>query len=178
MFQIARRFSRLIQRIQPGPVAVLRARSQFAQIRARLGRSFLVSRVVPLGSHAKGTALQRFSDVDILAVLRRREARWGGGYVSSDTLFRSVRDDLVGRYSDTETRRDGQAVAVRFAQGAHPVDVVPAVFQKAAANGYPVYRIPDGPAVGILPAQTIHPAYFGSADRRTGGNPPPLVHSP
>jgi hypothetical protein len=134
-----------------------------------LNRSFRVARVIPIGSHAKGTALKGYSDVDILAVLRRREARWGGAYVNSETFLRNVRVDLVERYPATEIRRDGQAAVVHFAQGAYLVDVVPAIYFQAAASGHPIYRIPDGAGGWQPTAPEIHAAYLAAADRRSGG---------
>jgi predicted nucleotidyltransferase len=154
MLSVARRFNRLIANVQPGLTAVRRARLQFSQIQTRLNRSFRVARIVPIGSHAKNTALASYSDVDILAVLRRHEARWGGTYVSSDTFLRNVRDDLVDRYPATGIRRDGQAAVVHFAQGAYRVDVVPAIYFQAASSGHPIYRIPDGAGDAAWPLVT------------------------
>jgi hypothetical protein len=134
-----------------------------------LNGSFVVSRIVPIGSHAKGTAVTRISDVDILAVLRRREARWGGGYVGSETFLRRVRDDLVGRYPATAIRRDAQAVVIGFGQGQYRVDVVPAIYHQAAPNGYPIYLIPDGAGDWQESSPEIHRAYFLSQDRRSSG---------
>jgi hypothetical protein len=169
LLHIAQRFARMIARLQPSRVEVGRARGHFAQVRARLSRTFYVARIIPMGSHTKGTAVYGLSDVDILAVLRRREARWGAGYVSSRTFLGSVQADLDERYPATEIRRDGQAAVIRFGQGSHPVDVVPGMYDRAAGSGHPIYRIPDGLGGWMATAPEIHSAYFREADRRSGG---------
>ena len=169
MLQVAQRFTRLIARIQPLPNEVRQARAHFLQVRARLSTSFIVSKIVPIGSHAKHTAVRSVSDVDVLAVLRRREARWGGSYVTSETFLRRVRDDLVARYPATLIRRDGQAVVIGFGQGKHRVDVVPAIYHRPSSNGYPIYSIPDGLGGWLETAPDIHAAYFQQSDRRSGG---------
>lgn len=169
MLQIARRFSHLIARVQPLPREVVRARAHFLQIRTRLSTSFIVSKIVPIGSHAKHTAVRSVSDVDVLAILRRREARWAGSYVNSDTFLRRVRDDLVARYPATAIRRDSQAVVIGFGQGKHTIDVVPGIYFGPASNGYPIYRIPDGSGGWLGTAPDIHAAYFQQRDRRAAG---------
>lgn len=94
------------------------------------------------------------SDVDLFVVIRRVEARWGGETVSSATILRRVRDDLAERFPLTETRRDAQAVVVRFRQGHRPVDIVPAFFLRMFAKGYPIYLIPDGEGDWMDPIPT------------------------
>lgn len=169
MLPVAKRLRGLVERIQPRPAEVNRAGMRFLRIRSRLSRSFVVARTIAIGSHSKGTAVTRISDVDILALLRRREAKWGGSLVSSDTFLRRVREDLAERYPQTSIRRDAQAIVVGFGQGEYSVDVVPAIYYKAAPNGYPIYRIPDGEGDWMTTAPGLHAAYFKGRDERSGG---------
>ncbi len=159
---------RLAARLQPIATEVAAARQHFGTIRARLTKSFLVSRVVQIGSHVRGTAIRTHSDVDILAVLRRREARWGNREVSPDTFISRVSHDLKDRYTATAIRRDGQAVVVQFQGGAHAVDVVPAIFARFEA-GCPVFRIPGKGAEWIETSPERHNRAFTAANARSGG---------
>ena len=167
--QVGRRFQQFIQRLQPRLADVRRARSHFLQVRACIAKGFAVSKIVPAGSHAKGTAVQGISDVDVFTVLRRDEARWGRTFESSSTVLRRVRDQLVGRYPTTSIRRDEQAVVIAFRRGENPVDVVPAFFYRAAPNGYPLYLIPDGTGDWLTTSPDIHAAYLSDSDARTRG---------
>ena len=67
----------LVNGIQPRPSELEAARLHRASVRGRLQRSFDVSRLLDLGSHARGTAIRWFSDLDLMLVLRRNEAKWG-----------------------------------------------------------------------------------------------------
>lgn len=155
---------RMIRSIEPNPVEVDRAASHLGQIRARLSNSFVISRMSRIGSHAKATAVRAISDVDLLAVMRRREARWGNSYVSSETFLTRVRDDLAERFPLTNIRRDGQAVVIAFSGGEHSVDVVPAIFGEPSAFGHPVFRIPDGSGGWQRSAPELHAMYFRRRD--------------
>jgi hypothetical protein len=124
--------------------------------------------VIQIGSHVRGTAIRTHSDVDILAVLRRKEARWGSRDVSPDTFMSRVSDDLKNRYTATNIRRDGQAVVVQFQGGAHAVDVVPAIFARFDA-GRPVFRIPGEGEEWIETSPERHNRAFTVANARSGG---------
>jgi len=166
--QVAVRFARMIKNVQPLQTEVSRAVGQISRIRARLLRDFEVSSVTRVGSHTKGTAIRRYSDVDVFVVLRRRAARRGDGYVGSGTLLGWVRDSLRARFPDTETRRDKQAVVVGFGKGRHSVDVVPAIFRGPAPSGGPLFSIPDGHGSWLETSPGLHRTYFGRADSRSG----------
>src|SRR5215469_7111650 len=88
---------RLAHELQPLDGEVEAAYRHFASIRARLGRSFKLVAVTRIGSHSRGTAIRVHSDVDILAVLRRKEAQWGSREVSPDTFMRRIAEDLRDR---------------------------------------------------------------------------------
>jgi predicted nucleotidyltransferase len=137
-------FNKLFRTIEPIPGEVGRAARQYAGIRSRLSKSFNVARIIPFGSHSKRTAIRRFSDFDVLVIIRKSDLIWGSSLISSETLLGNIKDELQERYPSTETRRDKQAVVVQFGGGEHAVDVVPAIFHSPSRTGHPIYLIPDG----------------------------------
>lgn len=159
---------RLASRLQPLEAEVTAAYQHTATIRARLEKSFHVSAVLRIGSHSRGTAIRTYSDVDLLAVLRRKDARWGKHDLSADTFMRRISDDLRDRYTTTDIRRDGQAVVLQFRRGEHAVDLVPGVFQRFD-RGHPVYRIPGSAGQWIETSPLRHNRYFQIANAKSGG---------
>jgi hypothetical protein len=168
--RVAMAFSRLIARIQPGQLGVSKARLHTGAIRTRLNTSFGPTQVVYMGSTARKTAIKGHSDVDLLAVLPRKVARWGGDLVKSDTFLKNVRDDLNARFARTEVGRDGQAVVIHFGGGSEPVDVVPSIFHEfKTEKKVPVYLIPDGSGGWLETAPAAHNNFIGAEDERSGG---------
>lgn len=158
----------LSRRIQPQPGELRAARSHLLTVRKRLAASFDVSKIVPIGSHARETAIRWYSDLDIMVVLRRNEAKWGGDIVLSSTVLQKVRNDLQDRYIHTEVRRDQQAVVLDFADGEQSLDVVPALFLRIEKLR-PVYIIPDGSNEWLETSPEAHNRYFAAAVERSGG---------
>lgn len=165
---IKHRFDTLLSRIEPGP----REREIYAQHRAtvtsRLNNAFNAHQVLPIGSAVRGSAIARYSDLDLLLVLRTDEVKWGSGWKMSSTVLNDARLQLQTRYQNTEVGRDGQAVVVHFADGEHPVDVVPGVFGGFEGK-YPAYWIPNGAGDWMKTAPTAHAAYITVADTRSAG---------
>lgn len=159
---------RFVQELQPIGSEVIAARRHIATIAARLEATFGLPSIKRIGSHTRGTAIATFSDVDVLAVLPRKEARWGSRLVSSDTYIRRVAADLQDRYTGTSVRRDGQAVVLNFKGGAHSVDVVPGFFRRFD-RGRPVYLIPDSDGDWLETSPEQHNRFFQRADERSGG---------
>jgi hypothetical protein len=157
----------LSARIQPQSGELAKAQSHLMTVRRRLAMSFDISKFLRIGSHARGTAIRWYSDVDVLAVLRRNEAKWGGSVVNSSTFLKRVRRDLEDRYTATEVRGDQQAVVAHFGGGEHALDVVPAIFHKWD-KGRPVYLIPDGYDSWVETSPETHNAYFAGAAERSG----------
>lgn len=158
----------LVRRVQPQAGELASARLHRAAVRARLAASFDVSRVLAIGSHARDTAIRSYSDLDMLVVLRRNEAKWGGNIVSSRTVLGRVQDDLRARFTRTDIRRDQQAAVVGFAAGQQSLDVVPAIFRRFGA-GRPIFAIPDGNGDWLETSPEAHNQYFSAADKLSGG---------
>ena len=133
----------LALRIGPQPGELSKALLHSVTVRRRLNSSFDFKRMIRAGSHSRGTAVRRFSDVDFLAVLARNEAKWGGSVINSSTFLRKIRDDLQDRYAYTEVGTDQQAIVINFGGGQHAMDLVPGFFSRFD-RGRPVYWIPDG----------------------------------
>lgn len=158
----------LVQRIQPNESEMTAARKHLFSMRRRLAASFDIVKVVMIGSHARNTAIRWYSDLDVLAVLRRNEAKWGGSLVLSSTLLDRVKTDLQDRYVNTDVRNDCQAVVVGFSGQQQALDVVPALFDRFAGLR-PVYMIPDGAGAWYESSPETHNAFFKSANERSGG---------
>lgn len=159
---------RLATALMPTSSEVGAAERHFDTICTRLQQTFGASRFITIGSHARGTAIRTFSDIDILAVLPRRVARWGGNLIAPRTFLAKVADDLQGRYRTTSVRPDGQAVVLNFSAGAHSVDVVPGIFE--GMNGRrPMYLIPGTADEWITTSPETHDVIFGDANQRSGG---------
>lgn len=158
----------LAHRIQPLASELQSAKLHRAVARTRLEQSFDVSRVLAIGSHSRKTAIRRYSDLDLLVVLRRNEAKWGGSVVSSATVLGRVIDDLAVRFPSTSVRRDKQAAIVSFASGKQGLDVVPALFSKFN-RGRPVYLIPNGLGSWFETSPEVHDRYFSQVDEKSGG---------
>lgn len=170
---VALRFRRLLEQITPQPDELERVERNVTAIRSRLSASFEIVKAPVVGSHHKGTAIHTFSDVDVLAVLRRQEVQWGSGEISSATLLRRIRDDLQARYPTTSVRRDQVAAVVAFGGGQFSIDVVPAVF--ASFQGRPVFRIPDGSGGWLSTAPEAQRNWLKLANARSGWRLIPVV---
>lgn len=158
----------LASRIQPQSGELKAARNHLLTVRKRLGTSFDVSKTVPIGSHARSTAIRWYSDLDVMVVLRRNEAKWGDDLISSSTLLQKVKNDLQERYVNTEVRRDQQAVVLDFAGGQQSLDIVPALFLRLD-KFQPIYMIPDSDGGWLETSPEAHNSYFDSAVARSGG---------
>lgn len=158
----------LSNRVQPLPAELESARLHRLSARTRLASSFDISGVVPIGSHARGTAVRWYSDLDMLVVLRRNQAKWAGDMVSSYTVLGKVIQELQARFANTAVGRDGQTAVVAFAAGQQSLDVVPAVFQRFDRMR-PVYLIPDGVGGWLETGPQVHDRYFAIANERSAG---------
>ncbi len=157
----------LAGRIQPQSGELLAARAHRASLKARLEKSFAVSRITPIGSHARGTAIRWHSDLDTMVVVRKEEALWGGKLVSSDTLIKRVLADLRERYPASSIRRASLAAAIEFGSTKQSLDVVPGIYERFHA-GRPVYLIPDGMGDWFETSPETHDRYFEQANIRSG----------
>jgi hypothetical protein len=157
----------LANRVQPQSGELLAARAHRMSLKSRLEKSFAVNSVSPIGSHARGTAIRWYSDLDTMAVMRKEEAMWGGKLVSSDTLVKRLLADLRERYPASNVRRAGLAAAIAFGGSKQSLDVVPALFHRFHVRR-PVYLIPDGTGGWFETSPQTHDLYFEQAHVRSG----------
>jgi len=159
----------LASRIQPLDSELSAAKLHRASVRARLEKAFAVSAVQNIGSHCRGTAIRRYSDLDFMVVLRKEEVLWGGKLVSSDTVIQNLLAELRGRFTTSAIRKDGQAAALAFGSTRQSLDVVPAVFSRFDKGGQrPVYLIPDGAGGWFETSPQVHDRYFAAAQLASG----------
>mgnify|MGYP000745878555 CR=1 FL=1 len=167
---VAIAFNKLSTAIQPTEYGIIKGKVHASSIKKRLINSFDVRKTLFIGSTARDTAIRGTSDVDLLVVLKRDEARRGDQFISSDTFIQKIRNDLNARFNATTVRRDGQAIVVHFGQGSEPVDVVPAIFHEFRGGlGKPVYLIPNGNGDWMESAPEVHNAYLKKSNESSAG---------
>jgi predicted nucleotidyltransferase len=159
---------RLAASVTPTVNETAAAEKHFETITTRLEQSFGASRFIRIGSHARGTAIKALSDIDLLAVLPRKAARWGESLVTPRTFLSKVGGDLQSRYRTTSVRADGQAIVLNFSGGTHSVDVVPGIFEGMNGNR-PMYLIPGTRDQWISTSPETHDVIFNEANKRSGG---------
>lgn len=163
------RLARFLRAIAPSASELADADQRVGRIKDRLRSDFQVSRVLTTGSHSKGTAVRQYSDHDLFVVFSRDEARKWAPTGSSETLIGRVRRSILSSYPSTSLRIDKQAVRVAFEQGAHAIDVVPAVFDSFDPQyRAPVYLIPDGIGAWLRTAPDLHKRLVDDAHERSG----------
>ncbi|TWO70026.1 nucleotidyltransferase [Caenimonas sedimenti] len=156
----------LASRIQPQEAALSAARSHRGSVRLRLAKTFQVANATSMGSHARQTAVHRYSDLDFMVQFRKDEFFWGGRLVSSDTILDRLLNDLRERFPNTSIRRDIVAASLDFSSG-QSLDVVPARFD-SFSESRPVYLIPDGTGGWLRTSPQAHDQYFEVAHERSG----------
>lgn len=165
---ISESFAELIRRIQPLESELEAARQHLATIQVRLETVFAVSNCRTIGSFARDTSIRGFSDTDLIGVFRKTEFTWGGEFINSNTALDNVRRALLARYPNSDIRRDGIAIAIRFTDG-RQVDVVPAMFDRMHRDKWPVYLIPDGNGWWMSTSPSLYDAYIAGANSEAGG---------
>lgn len=155
--------------IEPTEKELSVAQRRVDRLTARLSTDFTVRRVLAVGSHWKGTAVRGISDVDLFVVFSRDEARKWSPKLMSSTLIGRVRRSVAATYPNTALRIDKQALTVGFEQGAHSIDVVPAIFDRFTQSpSVPVYLIPDGDGDWLATAPELHKRFVDNAHQRSG----------
>jgi hypothetical protein len=160
--------SRLADRVQPDEAGMLWVRDHLAALEIRVIKAFPRSRLVPIGSYSRGTAIAVHSNVDTLAVLPREWATWGARRVAPQMIIQRMAQDLGDPHCTAGVRRDGRAVALSFAGVTHTLDVLPGVSLRRS-NHYPVYSVPGTDCRWIDVSPQCHDALFSQANLRSGG---------
>lgn len=169
MSTIAQSFNSILAHVAFTDPDVAAFETHKSRIESSLHGSFAIAKIVRIGSYARGSAIRFRSDLDLLALLRRREeVDWGGQPVLPSTILNRVRDALRGTFPGTALGRDGQAVVVEFSDHRR-IDVVPAWFDDALDNGWPLYRIPSGSEEWLATSPELHGKYIADGDAKAGG---------
>ena len=141
---IAASFGTLIgARIQPTESERLMVQQHLSTIKGIVSLQHSICDVFwSVGVFARGTFNRGGSDIDIFAVISRKDVTWGDNWIASTTALKNMREELLRRYPNTRIGTDVHAVVIPFSEGAS-VDVVPAVFDQMDGKR-PRYFIPDG----------------------------------
>lgn len=162
----------LATRVRPLDSELSAAKMHRVVVRSRLEKAFAATSVQNIGSHRRGTAIRRYSDLDLLVAVRKDEVMWGGSIVSSDTVIQNVLAELRGRFPSSSVRKDGLAATVAFGSTRQSLDVVPAIFTRFDKNGLrPVFLIPDGSGDWFETSPPVHDRYFNTAQQASGERP-------
>lgn len=168
---VADRFEKLIGWLEPTQSELEIIGDHRHTVSRRLESSFsLAGGVVTIGSFSRGSAIHSQSDLDIMPVIDRSEARWGGELTTSNTVMKRVSDELHRRFAGrTNLGKDGQAVVIDFADG-HSIDVVPALpMPRTRIGGDPAFLVPNGRGGWMKTSPPAHNRYIGEANRASGG---------
>lgn len=161
-------FAKLVNRIQPSETEKQSAQQHLYTVKARLTATFDIRRTLNTGSFARNTFIRGGSDVDLFAVISKKDCTWGDSLVKSTTVLTNVRDELLKRYPTTPVSTDENAVVVSFSSGIS-VDVVPAIFDSWISGQSPLYLIPDGEGWWMPSAPDLHNKFIRTADERSTG---------
>jgi hypothetical protein len=164
---IAACFGKLVNRVQPSDNEKAMAQQHLYTVKTRLTATFNIRKFPPSGSFVRGSFIRGGSDADLMALISRKDFKWGDDLVTSRTALERIRVELMKRYPNTPVRTDVHAVVVPFSQGAS-VDVVPAVFEGMLPNNWPRYVIPDGNGGWMPSCPELHNKYIREADARSG----------
>lgn len=144
------------------------AQQHLFAIKNRLTTVFNIRKFPATGSFGRGTSIRGGSDVDLMALISRKDFKWGDDLVTSATALQRIRRELLARYPTTPIHTDVNAVVVEFSQGAS-VDVVPAVFEGMLPNNWPLYQIPDGDGGWMPSCPEMHNKFIREADEQSRG---------
>ena len=161
-------FAKLVNRIQPSETEKLSAQQRLFTVKARLASTFNIRRPLVTGSYARNTFIKGGSDVDLFAVISKKDCTYGGNLVKSTTVLNNVREQLLLRYPTTQVATDENAVVVGFSSGIS-IDVVPAVFDSWVSGQSPLYLIPDGDGWWMQACPDLHNKFIRQADEQSTG---------
>jgi hypothetical protein len=131
-------------------------------------KAFPRSKLVPVGSYSRGTAIAVHSNVDTLAVLPREWATWGARRVAPQMIIQRMAKDLGDQHCTAGIRRDGRAVALSFEGVIHTLNVLPA-FSMRRSRHHPVYSVPGADLRWVDISPQCHDAFFSQANLQSGG---------
>lgn len=167
---ITERFGSLLARIEPSAADVQVYKKHRHTVTRRIKSAFATTRVELIGSYCRQSSIRHDSDIDLMPIIKVSEVQRGDGWIQPTTILNHFRRELQDRYTSTKVGRDGQAVVVRFKDGQHPVDVVPAVFCRLeGTNKYPVYAIPSADGNWIETSPQAHNKFIRKCDERSRG---------
>ena len=121
---------RLVDCVRPHEGEIQAVRDQFGAVQRGLAGALPRSRIVPIGSHSRGTAIAVHSHFDFLVVLPAEWATWGARRVSPLTIIHRITEHLT-EFAPA-VRRDGRGIELYFKGVTCAVDVVPGFLVRAS----------------------------------------------
>jgi hypothetical protein len=154
-------FQVLKDRIQPSTTELANLGTHAGEIKAALKSDGFDLTMKTLGSHARETAISKYSDLDQFAIIARDDAKWGDKLKNSNTVLSNFKTALKNRFTNTDIGKDGQALVLPFSDGTE-IDVVPAIFETftTGQTKRPIYKMPNGKGGWLLTSPEAHNAYI------------------
>ncbi|XXY45289.1 hypothetical protein WME91_35315 [Sorangium sp. So ce269] len=152
-------FTEFLRRLRPSPGQIEQISKRRTHFNELLQRNLKPAKIIPIGSHARGTAILPLRDVDQMVVLNRP----GPEEPAVDELLRDLLAQLRRDYPDVSARVQNRSVGLHFVD--FGLDVVPALERRQGG-----FRIPDAEARRWIYTDPIkHEALAKEKSRLTDG---------
>jgi hypothetical protein len=158
---------RLVDNVQPNEGELRAVRDRFGTVQTGLIRTFPRLRLVPIGSHSRGTAIAVHSHVDFLALLPSNWATWGAQRVAPLAIVHRMIESMTPLPVAPEVRPDGRGVALYFKRCGFAVDLLPG-FLMRVSDSYPVYLMPGEDNRWIEATPERHNTFFSRSNAECG----------
>lgn len=158
-------FSDSLSRLRPPQGLVQQVSERTTKLSELVKSTWKPAKIVPIGSHARGTTIPPLHDVDLMVVLNRS----GPEEPVVDVLLRELYAELARAYPDVSKRVQNRSIGLHFVD--FGIDVVPALERREGG-----FRIPDVKAKKwIYTDPTKHEELVREKNRMTDGVAADLV---
>ena len=157
----------LVESLRPDKDETQEIRGSLDSLQRGLVKAFPHSRLVPIGSHRRGTAIAVHSAIDILAVFQPEWSTWGGRHVHPSTIIHLLSEYLLQQRLTSEIRKDGRAIELYLKGHTLAVNLMPA-FAVRVADHRTVYSMIGVDNRWIEASPEWHNAYFAHANACNG----------
>lgn len=158
-------FEGFLSGLRPSQGQIQQVSERRKKLNEVLQGSWKPAKIVPIGSHARGTSIPPLHDVDLMVVLNRS----GPEEPVVDVLLRELHAELARAYPDVSKRVQNRSIGLHFVD--FGFDVVPALERREGG-----FRIPDVQAKRwIYTDPTKHEELVREKNRMTDGAAADLV---
>ena len=169
---ISEKFASLLASIQPSHQEDAALDDARQQLTTFFTQQVETARLLPIGSYSRGTAIAG-NALDLLQVISRKDATWGGLLTNSNTVLANLREHLA-LCEQTELREDNAALVITYKSGAQ-INLIPGYYSGPGPSNYPIYQIPNGAGSWISASPASHDDFIESADRRAHARLKPTI---